>query len=52
MLASMGVSVPICISEVPDIKVPDIPPVANCYKTLGYKDSAPCEYTDNVRKEK
>ena len=44
MLAYMDVSVSLHITEVPEIKVPDIPPVTNFYKTLGYKDSTPPTY--------
>ena len=44
MIASMGVSVPLCITEVPAIKVPDIPPVTNFSKMLVYKDSDPPTY--------
>ena len=44
MLASMGVYVHLHIPEVPDIKVPDIPPVTNFSETLGYKDSSPPTY--------
>ena len=44
MLASMGVYVHLHIPEVPDIKVPDIPPVTNFSETLGYKDSYPPTY--------
>ena len=44
MPASMVVSVPLNISKVPDIKVPNMTPVTNFSKTLGYKDSAPPTY--------
>ena len=37
----MGVSVPRNITEVPAIRVSDIPPVSNFSKTLGYKESTP-----------
>ena len=44
MLASMGVYVHLHIPEVPDIKVPNIPPVINFSKTLGYKELSPPTY--------
>ena len=44
MIASMDVSMTLHIPELLDIKVPDIPPVTNFYKMLGYKDSTPPTY--------
>ena len=44
MLVNIGVSMPIHIPNVPDIKLHDIKSITNFYKMSGYIDSAPPTY--------
>ena len=44
MLVYMGVSVPNNIPEIPDIEIPDIPPISNFSKMSSSYNSAPPIY--------
>ena len=44
MLSKIGVYMPIHITEIPDIELPDIPPIPNFSKMSSSYDSAPPTY--------